>query len=319
MSLALRARRRRNSADMIRTPSLPGLQRWALAALLLSATVATAQTRELRETVVAVHGRVVQIAQAGPISGPTVVFENGLGETLDSWRRVAPLLWDQVQLLAYNRPGYGRSAPLPATTGAAPAAASGGAVCAQLQQLLEATGAQPPYVLVGHSLGGLYVQACARRLPQQIAGLVLVDPVVRGQEALLRQHDHLGAALLGALQGTLSHAASRELRASAELQAEVAALPVFDRGPVLTLMASHDRSTESLAYKDARRAAMREQTLQYPQGEVIVIDAGHMLTDERPRAIAEAVLRVLHRDAPTPQAALAEPYSMQQPVLWRLR
>lgn len=282
-----------------------------LGGLLLITTAAQAQ---LREHLLLVQGQVVHVASAGPISAPTVVFENGVGETLASWRRVAPLLADQAHLLAYNRPGAGRSADI------ARPEPSAAAACDHLLDVLHAAGAEAPVVLVGHSLGGLYAQACARRRPELVTGLVLVDPVVRGQEALLRRHDRLGAALLSARQNTLPGAAGRELRASVGLQAELAALPVYERGPVLTLVAGRDRPSESPAFKNARRAAMREQTLQYPQGELIEIeDGGAMLHEEQPRAIADAVLRILQRGGPATPASQAEDRSMRLPVVWRTR
>jgi len=293
-----------------------GLMSWMTAGALLGLGTAPVQAQQQgREQIIEVNGQRVQIALAGPISGPTVVFENGLGMTLDSWRYVLPLLAPQAQLIRYNRPGAGRS-----TDNGAERRSS--LVCSHLRAVLAASGAQPPFVLVGHSLGGLYVQACARRMPELVAGLVLVDPVVRGQEALIRRHDRFSAVLLGAMQSTLSGAAGRELQAAVEVEAEVAALPVFDRGPVLTLVAGRDQLIEGRAFKNARRAAMREQTLQYPQGEVIEVDGGHLLTEEQPRAIADAVLRILQRGAAaeTVQAAQqAEERSMRLPVVWRTR
>lgn len=297
------------------------LMSWALAGALLGLGAPPSQAQpswqQTREQLIELNGQRVQMAVSGPISAPAVLFENGLDMTLDGWRYVLPLLSQQALLIRYNRPGSGRSTDDGSARRSAP-------ICEHLRAVLAAAGAEPPFVLVGHSLGGLYVQACARRMPELVAGLVLVDPAVRGQEALLRRHDRFGAVLLGALQGTLPGAAGRELQAAAAVEAEIAALPVFDRGPVLTLVAGHDRLLEDRAFKNARRAAMREQTLQYPQGEVIEVEGGHLLTEEQPRAIADAVLRILQRGAapqavPALQAAQAEARSMRLPVVWRTR
>lgn len=292
--------------------------RYHLAALLAVACATLAPTaanaQPLETELVQVGALKVELAVGGPLSGPTVVFENGLDMNLSTWRRVAALLAQDARLIAYNRPGQGSSAD---DGGRRDTSAP---VCAHLRAVLAEAGARPPYVLVGHSLGGLYAQACARRMPHDVVGLVLVDPVVRGQEQLLRQHDRLGAVLFGALQSTLPPAAARELRGAAAVQAELAALPVYANGPVLTLVAGRDGITESRAYKDARRRAMREQARDYPRGETIELaDGGHMLVMDEPRAIADAVLRVLGAPAetsPRERAAAAEERSLRLPLRW---
>jgi pimeloyl-ACP methyl ester carboxylesterase len=119
--------------------------------------------------VVIVEGREVRVLDEG--TGPTVVLEAGAGATLDSWARVIPLLTPEARVVAYDRSGLGFSDPMPAPDDRRPRA-----VAAQLDAILAAVGAPPPYVLVGHSIGGLYVRAFAERRPDAVAGLVLVDP-----------------------------------------------------------------------------------------------------------------------------------------------
>ncbi|WP_286672160.1 alpha/beta fold hydrolase [Methylocystis iwaonis] len=74
----------------------------------------------------------------------------------------------ETTVFAYNRPGIGASAP--ATT-----PRDGVTVVEELRATLRAKGIAPPYVLVGHSIGGLYVQLYARRHPNEVAGLGRFD------------------------------------------------------------------------------------------------------------------------------------------------
>lgn len=100
--------------------------------------------------------------------GPTVVMDAGLvGSWLD-WRRVQPEVARFTRVCAYDRGGYGWSDPSPRPR-------TPDVIAEELHTLLERAGEKPPFVLVGHSLGGLNVRAYAERYRDQVAGLVLVD------------------------------------------------------------------------------------------------------------------------------------------------
>ena len=105
---------------------------------------------------------------ASGTSRPTIVLVYGAGGSLDEWSRVFGPLLRFGMVVAYNRPGTGRSSrPTEPQTGSL--------IVGTLRDLLTAIEAPPPYVLVGHSLGGLYVQLFARRLPEDVCGVVLVE------------------------------------------------------------------------------------------------------------------------------------------------
>ncbi len=99
---------------------------------------------------------------------PAVVLESGLGGSAVEWRPVQTALAGGQRVCAYDRGGYGWSDPGPMPRDAAQLAA-------ELHELLSAARVPPPYVLVGHSFGGLVVQLYARLHPQATAGLVLVE------------------------------------------------------------------------------------------------------------------------------------------------
>lgn len=99
---------------------------------------------------------------------PTVVFDSGLGGSSLDWTLVQPEVSSFTRACAYDRAGYAWSDP-----GSLPRDPDH--IVADLEQLLGNGSVAAPYVLVGHSLGGLIVQRFARRNPGRIAGLVLVD------------------------------------------------------------------------------------------------------------------------------------------------
>ncbi len=99
---------------------------------------------------------------------PTVVLEAGLGGNSLDWARVQPGVARLTRTCAYDRAGYGWSenGPLPRTSAR---------LTEELDTLLDRGGITGPYVIVGHSFGGLIARHFASRYPQTVAGLVLVD------------------------------------------------------------------------------------------------------------------------------------------------
>jgi pimeloyl-ACP methyl ester carboxylesterase len=102
------------------------------------------------------------------ISAPTVVFEAGFGNGMGTWKPVFARVGEFARVFAYDRPGYGGS-----SVGAMPRMPQ--QVVEDLRDLLYRAGVAPPYILVGHSLGGIYVEWFARHHREEVAGLVLED------------------------------------------------------------------------------------------------------------------------------------------------
>jgi pimeloyl-ACP methyl ester carboxylesterase len=108
---------------------------------------------------------------------PVVVFEAGMGVAHHMWGAVVPLVAARASTVAYDRSGLGRS---PAD--AAPRTLA--RLADDLVDVLEHLG-DAPVVLVGHSWGGPVTRVAASRVPERIAGLVLVDPTDEGCDAFL--------------------------------------------------------------------------------------------------------------------------------------
>jgi pimeloyl-ACP methyl ester carboxylesterase len=101
---------------------------------------------------------------------PSVILESGIAASSLNWRAVQAEVAKFARVCSYDRSGLGWSdlCDQPCT----PAS-----LAVQLHAMLEAARVAPPYVLVGHSFGGLIVQAFAAKYREQTAGLVLVDPL----------------------------------------------------------------------------------------------------------------------------------------------
>jgi pimeloyl-ACP methyl ester carboxylesterase len=118
-------------------------------------------------------GRALRVVRAGPRGrGPTVVLEHGAFGCAADWAVVQERLAAKgLRSIAYDRAGLGHSDP-------GPKPRDGRAIIADLAALLRETDEPGPYVLVGHSMGGLMVRLFALTHPDQSAGVVLVDAVV---------------------------------------------------------------------------------------------------------------------------------------------
>jgi len=110
---------------------------------------------------------------------PAVVIDGGIGARGEEYHELQTRIAGITTVVIYDRAGYGSSeaGPLPRDSGR---------VVEELRALLAGLKISPPYILVGHSLGGLNVQVYAGRHPGEVAGMVLLDPpplrFIRGEE-----------------------------------------------------------------------------------------------------------------------------------------
>ncbi len=270
------------------------------AGLALAALTATAA----EPAMVAVGQYKVNLAMQG--EGPyTVLFESGFGMDLNAWRKVAPAIARSARVVTYSRAGYGKSdaRPEPRT----PAQSS-----AELDQLVQAAGLQPPFILVGHSYGGLLIRAFAARHPGQVAGMVFVDPSDEHFAAALRHLDAQRAADDDRLMEQLTPPSLRP-----ELKEVLAALngprPVAGALPdvpaiVITSMRAY-ASPEFFMQTPAAQALWRDAHAnlisRFTGGsQVVTANSGHLVQMDEPELVIGAIGQVI-RAAAARQSAIA--------------
>ena len=170
-----------------------------------------------------VGGRRLHMSCTGTGS-PTVVLQNGLGETSAHWAWITRALAADTRVCAYDRAGQGWSDDAGTSQDAA-------AIVVDLHTLLERAKEPGPYVLAGHSAGGPYMMYYAAQYPDQVAGMVLLDatsprafsdlPDFSGMNATMRRLFGVGNSLsrLGLAQ-LIGHGAGDGLPAPAADQVE---------------------------------------------------------------------------------------------------
>lgn len=99
---------------------------------------------------------------------PSVIFIAGLGDSHETWKKVQDRISDETSTLSYDRAGIGRSQDI-----AVPRTCCD--LVEELSELLQSLDVEKPYILVGHSFGGLVARLYTSLYPLDICGLVLVD------------------------------------------------------------------------------------------------------------------------------------------------
>ena len=123
---------------------------------------------------ITINGFKVEVLTSGmeynQVDKPVVVFENGMASGFGSWETVAAEISKTNAVFRYNRPRIGESEndSLPPTTEH---------IVNNLREMLLEKGLKPPYLLVSHSFGGAYIRSFASMYPEEVAGLIFIDPI----------------------------------------------------------------------------------------------------------------------------------------------
>jgi pimeloyl-ACP methyl ester carboxylesterase len=146
---------------------------FCLIALLLSAgyqQIASAGERDQFPPpgrLIEVNGSDIHLYCTGQGS-PTVILVGGLNSPVFAWGWVQPEIASHTRVCAYDRPGYGWSAPTTASRDLM-------SLSVELHDLLAASGEKGPYIFAGHSLGAYLVRLYAEQYPRDVVGVVLID------------------------------------------------------------------------------------------------------------------------------------------------
>lgn len=262
----------------------------------------SAQTADFKAELTQIDWSTVDYAEyRSPNAQATIVFENGLLLDFSTWKAVAAGLKQCCNLLFYNRPGVGRSTR--GDTDISPESES-----LRLHQLLKERGLPPPYVLVGHSLGGQYAQAYTKRYPEQVEGLVLVDALPLG--VARPYHEFPWFTRLG-LWLFASKTARQEIANIDTMSKYVMEQPGFYSKPMIRIVAqsSPQQHKPQGLIKDLLRGVIYAEDFGvwaidpeiaegrmssfYPHAEVRSFPANHRIQEQYPAVVIDAVTSLI--------------------------
>lgn len=242
-----------------------------------------------------IGGRRLHIVEAGS-GAATVVLESGLGEDVSTWANVQAQVAGFARTVTYDRAGIGQSdAPIQPTT------LSG--MAADLHALLHKANISPPYILVGHSLGGMLVQVFAHAYPKEMAGLVLVDP--ESGRLLERLHAHMTPEDWAARQKALDEAMPKmPLPVQAEMNAllrnshadeEVFPLPEV---PIILLTGTkkNPEFPGNPLEQDLKLELHKELLAKIHNGKhVLAPNSRHYIQNDQPQLVIDAVHDIVNQ------------------------
>jgi pimeloyl-ACP methyl ester carboxylesterase len=273
-----------------------------LALATVGVTVLAGAQSGADERLVDVGGRRLLISCKGDIS-PTVIIERGLAGNDNApvqgpafggpWGRVQTEVAKFTRACIYSRANVGRSDPDPISV------RTGKNVIDDLRRLLGNATLPPPYVLVGHSLGGVYARMYASRFPKDVVGMVLVessheDQVERLIAAGATEEDE-------ALPPPNQNRERADLRATLdELRAmawrTTIPLVVITRGTTMRSSYPHLTDEQVRRVDAAWRGLQRDLARRSSKGELMIAArSGHNVQADEPEVVIGAVREVVEQ------------------------
>ncbi len=224
---------------------------------------------------------------------PCIIFLNGFGARIASWNKVIPDIADVGTLLLYNRAGIGKSSK--ATT-----KQSGDVVIATLREVLKSLQLEPPYILVGWSIGGLFANLFARMYPSETQAVVFVESAHPDEDKVLLPLAPPLALMLYRLQMFMfrlfPNSANWELSLFEESGELVRGAGVFPEIPVVVLTGAKTSWQRPKSLQEAHVALHGELAAMTSSGRhVVTIKSGHFLGLTEPELVIDAIRSVISK------------------------
>jgi pimeloyl-ACP methyl ester carboxylesterase len=218
---------------------------------------------------------------------PTLVLQAGLGDDSRTWKDILPELTAQYRVFIVDRPGTGLS---PDATGPRDPCT----IAQEQHDMLKREGIAPPYLLVGHSLGGLYQYAFLRLYPDEVAGFVLIDPThPRNWHELQQQFPQSARMLKGLKKVAFSAMQRREFDDQTVClnRAEFAQAPPQKPGRIL--IAGRSRPSDPEGYEAFHLSLAQEWPALIGIHKVdMVWDSAHYIHQEQPARVIAAIRQI---------------------------
>lgn len=223
----------------------------------------------------------------GGTGTPTVIFEGGFGIGIPAWSTVQKEIAAFAQTVSYDRAGLGQS-------DAGPNPRDAKHIAMELHKALQKAGIKPPYVLVGHSLGGIFVRVFADQFPREVAGLVLIDPSQEAFEEWLQAHPSAKRKDEETQMAKATEGLRAEWAALTATYSQARAAKVPDGIPVIVLSATEDQSMP----EEARKVWIEkheEWIAHIPGGKHLIVEkSGHAIQAHQPALVIDTVKQVVN-------------------------
>lgn len=231
--------------------------------------------------------RVIMEGVGASSGAPAVVFEAGLGDGKASFAKQIKALSVDTTVFAYDRPGYGSKGVFAAD---GDGKRTGEEVAKHLRATLHASGVAPPYILVGHSIGGLYALNFVALYPDEVAGIVLVDSRPAGFTARCKASESGLCDVPGFISGLFPKHQKAEFRGI--LETERTAATALSLGAIPVTVISSDAKPDLTAgqFQTIWESMQRDFAATAQRGRfVLAKGASHYVHQVQPNLVTDEI------------------------------
>ncbi len=228
----------------------------------------------------------VEMAISGSGS-PAVVFESGFSGTYEYWNAVVAAISGKTTTVRYNRAGFGHS-PLNDKPRTAEQIAK------ELHTALSNAKVSPPYILVGHSAGGMYVREFAHLFPNDVVGIVLVDPAPETFYGMMAQDPVFWKSVMEELKQEQPGALA-QMDVNATTVNELRTAWPLPHVPVVLISATKIQPPTFTEERRKEMTSLQTELVQQIPGaqHVSATGCGHNIPGECPLVVSNTVLTML--------------------------
>lgn len=227
---------------------------------------------------------------------PKLLFLNGYRTHFNTWHKLVERLCDDTNLLLYNRLGMGQSSRPQEKQ-------SGDVVLRDLRELLSLTSYAPPYIIVAHSLGGIFTELFTRKYPSEVAGLVLVDTPHAEEIAYMKSYKiplllrtlNVLLQLGDKLRGRYAHSEDQEIEHTLAILQNAGDFPPI---PVAVVSGAKKMPLVPDRFFQAHQAFQRKLLLLSPRSQQFICEkSAHFPQLSEPRRVEQAIRDVISKAA----------------------
>lgn len=227
---------------------------------------------------------------------PVVVFVSGLGPTMDDFFEIQNKISKTTQTFCYDRAGVGKSEPFNNDR-------SLENISSELKELLEKVKISKPFILVGHSRGGLIARFFANKYPDKICGLILIDPALPEHRSMKRSQRtdkekvEFDAFYNSFCTDSIKYSATIRSEFNAADSASISGKNFPSNIPI-TIIASNKITKDKYSKADTKIKVdlLNAYLKTAPQIKLILTNkSGHFIHEDEPKLVVKEILLMINK------------------------
>jgi len=225
-----------------------------------------------------------------------MVFISGYGESAESWNKVRHEIEQYGKVFTYNRLGIGSSDQ-------ATSEQCGKTIVLDLREILKKLGITPPYILVGHSIGGLYANLYGRLYPNEVIGAVLIEPTHPDHEARFKNfsppfHVRFVNGCFDFIEKFFNQNRFNELVSFKTTVNQISSSGSFPNVPLTVISGTKKMLFEPNGLQELHLNNQRELVSISDKGKLIIANnSGHFPQTTQPGLVSEAIVELIDQVA----------------------